>query len=159
MAICHSPIVEWNFQASISNFQKISLIRFTIGQALAAATPLLGDWNKENVLAASLLAQAVGMNEEAIQAGVSAVKNVPGRMEWVTLPLASLTPGVNGETPGVFPAGGAEESPGGDTPEEVTGRLPRVLIDYAVTPGALERLYKYVREETSGRIFAVLGAA
>jgi len=36
--------------------------------------------------------------------------------------------------------------------------LPRVLIDYAVTPDALERVYKEVREQTQGKIFAVLGA-
>lgn len=33
------------------------------------------------------------------------------------------------------------------------------VIDYAVTPDALERLYKEVRQRTSGNIFAVLGAA
>lgn len=36
---------------------------------------------------------------------------------------------------------------------------PAVIIDYAVTPDALERLYKEVRDQTRGRVFAVLGAA
>lgn len=35
----------------------------------------------------------------------------------------------------------------------------RALIDYAVTPDALERLYQGLRNETSGKIFAILGAA
>lgn len=35
----------------------------------------------------------------------------------------------------------------------------RVLIDYAVTPDALERLYGDVQKETSGRVLALLGAA
>ncbi len=35
----------------------------------------------------------------------------------------------------------------------------RVLIDYAVTPDALDRLYEYVRGVTSGKIFGILGAA
>lgn len=40
-----------------------------------------------------------------------------------------------------------------------TNRGFRVLIDYAVTPDALGQLYGYVRTQTQGRIFAVLGAA
>jgi UDP-N-acetylmuramoyl-L-alanyl-D-glutamate--2,6-diaminopimelate ligase len=35
----------------------------------------------------------------------------------------------------------------------------RVLIDYAVTPDALDRLYSYVKEEADGKVFGVLGAA
>lgn len=35
----------------------------------------------------------------------------------------------------------------------------RVVIDYAVTPDALDRLYAHVRSRTAGRIFGVLGAA
>ena len=122
-----------NFQFSIFNFQTVGLIRFTAGQARSVTTPLPGDWNKENVLAASLLAQAIGVSEGAISRGVAALKRVPGRMEWVVLPVT--------------------------TPGEVTRRLPQVLVDYAVTPGALERLYEYVRSGTKGKIYAVLGAA
>lgn len=103
----------------------LSIIRFTAEQAKEVVTPLAGEWNKENVLAASLLAGAVGVDEEAIGRGVDSIKGVPGRMEWIGL----------------------------------NNQFPRVLIDYAVTPDALERLYRYVKEKTSGRIFAVLGAA
>lgn len=35
----------------------------------------------------------------------------------------------------------------------------RILIDYAVTPDALERLYVDIQKENSGRILALLGAA
>lgn len=35
----------------------------------------------------------------------------------------------------------------------------RAIIDYAVTPDALERLYQHVRSTTAGKIFAILGAA
>ncbi len=49
----------------------------------------------------------------------------------------------------------------------VPGRMERietpkgfsVVIDYAVTPDALERLYADIRENTSGRVLALLGAA
>jgi UDP-N-acetylmuramoyl-L-alanyl-D-glutamate--2,6-diaminopimelate ligase len=100
-------------------------IRFTSLQAKEVITPLSGEWNKENVLAASLLARAVGVDEGAIERGVDLMKEVPGRMEWINL----------------------------------NNQLPRVLIDYAVTPDALQRLYGHVKKRVSGRIFAVLGAA
>jgi UDP-N-acetylmuramoyl-L-alanyl-D-glutamate--2,6-diaminopimelate ligase len=51
-----------------------------------------------------------------------------------------------------------------DAVKSVPGRMdwiegePRVLIDYAVTPDALERLYKDVRQQTRGKVYAVLGA-
>lgn len=35
----------------------------------------------------------------------------------------------------------------------------KALIDYAVTPDALEHLYRDVRQHTTGKIFAILGAA
>lgn len=35
----------------------------------------------------------------------------------------------------------------------------RVMVDFALTPDAVERLYAYVRQEVSGRIIAVFGAA
>ena len=105
-------------------FQTLNLIRFTAEHAQSVITPLPGEWNRENVLAASLVARAGGVSEAAIEAGAHRVSQVPGRMEWVR-----------------------------------TQNSPRVLIDYAVTPGALMRLYRYVRSETTGRIFAVLGAA
>ncbi len=100
-------------------------ICFTAEQAKGVVTSLAGEWNKENVLAASLLASAVGVNKGAIRRGVDGVRAVPGRMEWVDM-----------------------DSEG-----------PRVLIDYAVTSDALRGLYKHVKEEVSGKIFAVLGAA
>ncbi len=102
-----------------------SAIRFSLEQAREVKTPLSGEWNKENVLAASLLAKALSIDEGAVKRGVDGVKGVPGRMEWV----------------------------------ETDSQRARVLIDYAVTPDALQRLYKQIREEASGKIFAVFGVA
>jgi len=108
-----------NKQFPISNFQfpNVRVIQFDSEDVLDVQTPLPGDWNIENVLAATLLARSVGVDEEAISQGVATVKQVPGRMEWVA---------------------------------------EHVLIDYAVTPGALGQLYKYVRSDMKGKIFAVL---
>lgn len=53
-----------------------------------------------------------------------------------------------------------------DSVKAVPGRMETiekdgvtVIIDYAVTPDALERLYKEVRSNTAGRVLAILGAA
>jgi UDP-N-acetylmuramoyl-L-alanyl-D-glutamate--2,6-diaminopimelate ligase len=96
-------------------------------------TKLLGRWNKENVLAARLLANEVGISKACIDRGASSISVIPGRMEWVELENRKWK-------------------------IENGSRLPRVLIDYAVTPDALERVYKEIGEQTKGKVFAVLGA-
>lgn len=97
---------------------------FTEDAAQAVATPLPGEVNKQNVLAASLLAKAVGVADEHIRDGIVAVTEVPGRMETMT------------------------------TPHGV-----KVVIDYAVTPDALQRLYQEVKRATGGQVYGILGAA
>ncbi len=104
--------------------RELTLLPFTSQAASGISTPLAGSINKENVLAASLLARSAGIAADVIQKGISSLKSVPGRMEWVD-----------------------------------SGRGFRILIDYAVTPDALEHLYRYAKENTAGKIFALLGAA
>ncbi|MBI3255460.1 MAG: hypothetical protein HYZ63_00640, partial [Candidatus Andersenbacteria bacterium] len=99
------------------------VVRFTSGQAKNTAVAMPGDVNKENALAASLLARSVGIAEEKIQSGIMSVTKVPGRMESVT-------------------------SPQGFT----------VIIDYAVTPDALDRLYSFAKAQSKGKVYGVLGA-
>ncbi len=115
-------------------FSDVEVVEFSAIQAKSVSTPLPGDFNKENVLAASLLAQAAGVDGESIRRGVAVVRRVPGRMEWINTEIQN-------------PKSKIQNGP------------PSVLIDYAVTPGALERLYKYVKKETLGGLIAVLGAA
>lgn len=102
----------------------VPTIPFTAAESSAVATPLPGAVNKENVLAATLLSQHIGVSAAAITQGIAAVSVVPGRMEWL---MSS------------------------------DGR--RVLVDYAVTPDALERLYRTVKATTTGKVYAILGAA
>lgn len=109
----------------------VRVVRMTADSIANAVTALAGSINKENAAAASLLARAVGISEEAIRAGVNAVTFVPGRMEMLTPSNSPL----------------------------LRGRDFTVIIDYAVTPDALERLYKDVKEKTSGRVLGILGAA
>jgi len=63
-------------------------LRLRSGQALhtpagevAIETPLVGDYNVSNVLAAASVGVALGMKLDVIRAGVTAVQAIPGRME------------------------------------------------------------------------------
>lgn len=103
---------------------KIRVVMFTREDTRDVRTPLPGEFNKENVLAASLLAGAVGMAPLHIAQGVAEVTKIPGRVEWIDLP--------NGA---------------------------RAVVDFALTPYSYERLFKYLRGEAEGRLFAVFGAA
>ena len=100
------------------------VIGFTAADAKTIATPLPGNFNQENVLAASLLAKAIGISQEAVTAGAAAVKQVPGRVEWIALPTGA-----------------------------------RAVVDFALTPYSYEQLFKYLRSETKGKLYAVFGAA
>ncbi|HVO11659.1 MAG TPA: UDP-N-acetylmuramoyl-L-alanyl-D-glutamate--2,6-diaminopimelate ligase [Vicinamibacteria bacterium] len=52
---------------------------------LQIATPLLGRFNVENVLAAAGAALALGLANEAVEHGIAALPGVPGRMERVVV--------------------------------------------------------------------------
>ncbi len=51
------------------------------GRPLEVRTPLAGRFNLDNVAAAAACAHASGLPDEAIAAGVAALRSVPGRME------------------------------------------------------------------------------
>ncbi|HSE34965.1 MAG TPA: UDP-N-acetylmuramoyl-L-alanyl-D-glutamate--2,6-diaminopimelate ligase [Candidatus Paceibacterota bacterium] len=55
-------------------------LRFT-WKDTAIATPLRGDFNARNILAAAVLARELGVPTEAIGRGVARVSSIPGRME------------------------------------------------------------------------------
>lgn len=86
--------------------------------------PLIGDFNLENLLVATGIARALGIDSDLIASGIAACPQVPGRMERVT-------------------GSGINE--------------PTVLVDYAHTPDAVEKLLRAVRPLCSGRIIAVFG--
>lgn len=103
----------------------LNVYRMTSADVAGTATALSGSINKENACAVTLLARALRISDTTIQAGITAVKFVPGRMEKFV------------------------------TPQGVT-----VIIDYAVTPDALERLYSDVAKEMpSAKIFGTVSAA
>ena len=99
------------------------------GARVEIRSPLVGAANLSNLLSVAALARGLGLDAEAIAAGLSACPAVPGRMQRVLPP----------------PGRGAAQ-------------LPAVFVDYAHTPDALERSLKALAEHRrGGRIVAVFG--
>ena len=87
-------------------------------------SPLVGDFNLENLLVACGIAEALGVAPEAIAAGVESCAQVPGRMEVVAAELPDA---------------------------------PTVIVDYAHTPDAVDKLLRAVRPLGRGRVITLFG--
>jgi UDP-N-acetylmuramoyl-L-alanyl-D-glutamate--2,6-diaminopimelate ligase len=92
------------------------------GGTFSIASPLLGRFNVENLLAAAAAGLALEMPPERIAAALASVPRVPGRLEPVE-----------------------------------AGQSYAILVDYAHTEDALERLRSAVRELTDKTIILVFG--
>jgi UDP-N-acetylmuramoyl-L-alanyl-D-glutamate--2,6-diaminopimelate ligase len=92
------------------------------GGSFRVASPLLGRFNVENLLAAAAAGLALEMPPERIAAALASVKRVPGRLEPVE-----------------------------------AGQPYKILVDYAHTEDALERLLLAVRELSDRKIVLVFG--
>ncbi len=105
------------------------------GQLVTPAGPirlecsLVGAFNLANVVVATGIALALDVHPDAIADGLRAVRRVPGRLEPVTLP--------RGPGPSVD--------------------VPTVLVDYAHSPDALQRVLAALRPLVPGRIVTVFG--
>jgi len=97
------------------------------GEELAVASPLTGDFNLENILAAVGGGWLAGVSPAALVRGVAELRRVPGRLEKVENP---------------------------DGPEK---KGCRVFVDYAHTPDALARVLATLRLLASGRLVLVFG--
>ena len=86
------------------------------------ASPLLGRFNVENILAAASAGLALGLSPDLIGDAVASVPRVPGRFERVD-----------------------------------AGQPYPILVDYAHTPDALERLLAAVRDLSQKKIVLVFG--
>lgn len=93
------------------------------GGDLEVESPLVGEFNVENVAIAVAVAVGLGIPHAAIARGVASCPQVPGRVERV-----------------------AVDGPG-----------PIVLVDYAHTPDAVEKLLRTLRPLAAGRLIAVFG--
>lgn len=94
------------------------------GKQLKLKSNLTGDFNVYNATAAAVVGMLLGLSLKQIQAGIAALKAVPGRMELVD-----------------------------------AGQPFTVLVDYAVTPDALENVLTAARGiAKKGRVIIVFGA-
>lgn len=87
-------------------------------------SPLLGDFNVDNILGACAAALALKLPRQTIVDGIAALPNVPGRLERV---------------------------------RGTADKAPLVLVDFAHTPDALEKVLRTVRSICHGRVFCVFG--
>jgi UDP-N-acetylmuramoyl-L-alanyl-D-glutamate--2,6-diaminopimelate ligase len=97
------------------------------GGELSLELPLLGDFNLENLLVACAIADALGVDPEALATGVATCPQVPGRVERVGQSLAGA---------------------------------PCVIVDYAHTPDAIDKLLLAMRPlaaARAGRVITVFG--
>ena len=101
------------------------------------ALPLIGDFNLENLLVATGIARALEIDFSEIARGIAGCPQVPGRMERVRGP--------------------GEDSSGRDSDRATTSE-PIVLVDYAHTPDAVDKLLRAVRPLCRGRLITVLAA-
>ena len=98
------------------------------GKLIPVQSELIGKHNISNMLAATCTGIVLDMDHNNILAGLEKVRKIPGRLERVVLPKAAM----------------------GDN-------RPRVFVDYAHTPDALENVLKTMKTVTPGRLFCVFG--
>lgn len=86
-------------------------------------SPLIGNFNKENILMAVATAHSMGIYQSSIESGIKNCTHVPGRMERF------------------------KTSTGGT-----------IIVDYAHTPDAYEKVFSTVKTLMDGHIHSVFGA-
>jgi UDP-N-acetylmuramoyl-L-alanyl-D-glutamate--2,6-diaminopimelate ligase len=91
---------------------------------LELRSPLVGEYNLDNLLVTIGLALGMDVPLDAIAAGLAGSRGAPGRLQAVAV----------GDREG-----------------------PRVYVDYAHTPDAVERAIEALRPSTEGRLIVVLG--
>jgi len=108
---------EWT-----STLDGVRLTVATPSGPLALVSPLIGEHNVMNLLAAVGVGQALGLASDTVARALGSVQTVPGRFEQVR-----------------------------------AGQPFLVVVDYAHTPDALERVLTTARKITSGRLGVVFG--
>jgi murE/murF fusion protein len=98
------------------------------GKRMQVQSGLIGRYNISNMVAATATGIALGMDHKNVLQGLQEVDRIPGRLERVMLPRPE----------------GAESG-------------PRVFVDYAHTPDALENVLGTLRTVTPGRLFCIVG--
>ncbi|HHH41244.1 MAG TPA: UDP-N-acetylmuramyl-tripeptide synthetase, partial [Chloroflexi bacterium] len=121
--------------------------RFTIegpAGAFPVETPLLGDYNVANVLAAATAALALEVPVVAIQEGVAAVKGIPGRMERIEAGQEFLALVDFAHTPNALQRAL-------ETARRLTGPAGRVIVVFG-SAGLRDRAKRRLMGEVAGRM-------
>lgn len=117
-----------NFEESLT---KTRFIAHVLAETIPIELNLPGRFNVYNALAAIGAVINYYVPLEAIQKGLTGVKGIPGRMEFITSPQPSPYKGEGG----------------------------KVLVDFAHTPNAIKNLLEFLRPKISGKIIHVFGSA
>jgi len=104
------------------------------GESQKVCSPLIGIYNVSNHLAAAGLCLAAGLELETIASGLSALKNIPGRLEKVF----------------------CERPQAESSPKSPVGRFS-VLIDYAHSDDALKNVLSTLKRVCRARLIVVFG--
>ncbi|MEW6706535.1 MAG: UDP-N-acetylmuramoyl-L-alanyl-D-glutamate--2,6-diaminopimelate ligase [Pseudomonadota bacterium] len=124
-------------------------------QTASVRSTLIGDYNASNLLAVLGGLRACGASLQEAAGVVPQLVPVPGRMQRV---MSAPVP----RSSAAHPPGGSGAAGAGPARGPVTGRtgLPEVVVDYAHTPDALEKVLQALRPlaaERGGRLVCVFG--
>ncbi len=129
----------WRYGLSQGDFRVVSSelnqsgiqARFqTPSGEIEIAVGIIGRFNLYNLLAVTAVLHADGFSSEQIQAALTALRPVGGRMQTVVV---------------------------GDGNGNGKEKFPGVVVDYSHTPDALQNALESVREHTQGRLHVVFG--
>lgn len=115
--------------------------------------PLVGWYNVANALQAVAAAYALGSLPQNLTAAFETFTSVPGRLEPVTLSHSGRG-GTSTRATSKLPVPARTDT---TASIQLGPSLPAVLVDYAHTPDALEKVLSALRPTTKGRLIVVFG--
>ena len=129
--ICPAPVVSTSeISKDMVQFSEVqSTLDGITGKILAGPkiykihSPLIGNFNKENILMAVATAHSMDIRASSIENGIKNCTHIPGRMEYFKKPNCGI-----------------------------------IIIDYAHTPDAYEKVFSTVKSLIKGNIQTVFGA-
>ncbi|MBI3755409.1 MAG: UDP-N-acetylmuramoyl-L-alanyl-D-glutamate--2,6-diaminopimelate ligase, partial [Deltaproteobacteria bacterium] len=107
-----------------------AMLDTTIG-SVKISSPLLGEYNLQNIMAAVGVGIGLGLDKQAIEQGITNLKRVPGRLERI---ISDVCPVMS-----------------------LNGNGFQAVVDYAHTGDALDRVLNTLSPLTKGRLITVFG--